>query len=47
MSIGFRITVKVWGCGGIENRQPVTEAKFINKSALFVLLLNVIPSRWS
>jgi hypothetical protein len=25
-----------------ENRQPVTAAKFINKSTLFVLLLGVI-----
>jgi len=25
-----------------ENRQPVTEAKFINKSSLFILLLGVI-----
>jgi hypothetical protein len=25
-----------------ENRQPVTEAKFINKNSLFILLLNVI-----
>jgi hypothetical protein len=25
-----------------ENRQPVTAAKFINKSSLFVLLLGVI-----
>jgi len=25
-----------------ENRQPVTEAKFITKSSLFVLLLGVI-----
>ena len=25
-----------------ENRQPVTEAKFINKSSLFIQLLNVI-----
>jgi hypothetical protein len=25
-----------------ENRQTVTEAKFINKSSLFILLLNVI-----
>jgi len=27
-----------------ENRQPVTEAKFITKSSLFILLLGVI--RW-
>jgi uncharacterized membrane protein len=25
-----------------ENRQPVTEAKFITKSSLFILLLGVI-----
>jgi len=25
-----------------ENRQPVTAAKFINKSSLFILLLGVI-----
>jgi hypothetical protein len=25
-----------------ENRQPVTEAKFINKNSLFILLLGVI-----
>jgi len=25
-----------------ENRHPVTAAKFINKSSLFILLLNVI-----
>ena len=25
-----------------ENRQPVTEAKFINKSSLFILLLGFI-----
>jgi hypothetical protein len=25
-----------------ENRQPVTAAKFINKSSLFVLLLGVV-----
>jgi len=25
-----------------EDRQPVTAAKFINKSSLFILLLNVI-----
>ncbi len=25
-----------------ENRQPLTEAKFINKSLLFILLLGVI-----
>ena len=25
-----------------ENRQPVTEAKFINKSSLFILLLSAI-----
>jgi hypothetical protein len=26
----------------LENRQPVTAAKFINKSSLFILLLGVI-----
>ena len=26
----------------VENRQPVTAAKFINRSSLFVLLLGVI-----
>jgi len=26
-----------------ENRQPVTPAKFINKSSLFILLLGVAP----
>jgi hypothetical protein len=26
-----------------ENRQPVTDAKFINKSSLFIQLLGVVP----
>jgi len=40
----FSITANgtAWRCGGIENRQPITAAKFINKSPLFILLPGVI-----
>jgi len=35
-------TVRLGDVAAFENRQPVTDAKFINKSSLFILLLSVI-----
>jgi hypothetical protein len=35
-------TVGLGDVAVFENRQPVTAAKFINKSSLFILLLGVI-----
>ena len=35
-------TVRLGDVAVFENRHLVTEAKFINKSSLFILLLNVI-----
>jgi uncharacterized cupin superfamily protein len=35
-------TVRLGDVAGFENRQPVTAAKFINKSSLFILLLGVM-----
>ncbi|CAN5434284.1 hypothetical protein BH10BAC2_BH10BAC2_38550 [soil metagenome] len=35
-------TVRLGDVVAFENRQPVTEAKLINKSSLFILLLGVI-----
>jgi hypothetical protein len=38
----LQLTATAWRCGGIENCQHVTDAKFINESSLFILLLGVI-----
>ncbi|MEO6812927.1 MAG: hypothetical protein ABI172_03305 [Ginsengibacter sp.] len=38
----FSLTVWLSDMAVFENRQPVTEAKFIIKSSLFILLLGVI-----
>ena len=35
-------TVRLGDVAVFENRQPVTDAKFINKSSLFILLPGVI-----
>jgi len=43
--VSFRITgnrTRLGDVAAFENRQPVTEAKFINKSSLFIQLLGVI-----
>ena len=37
------LTVGLGDVAVFENPQPVTEANFINKSSLFILLLGVIP----
>ena len=39
---GLHTTVRLGDVSVFENRQPVTTAKFINKSLLFILLLGVI-----
>ena len=38
----MRTTERVGDVTVFENRQPVIEAKFINKSSLFILLLGII-----
>ena len=38
----WHTTVRLGDVVVFENRQPVTAAKFINKSSLFILLLGVI-----
>jgi hypothetical protein len=40
--LGLLTTVGLGDVAVFENRQPVTAAKFINKSSLFILLLGVI-----
>jgi hypothetical protein len=43
--MSIKITANGSGLGDVavfENRRPVTAAKFINKSSLFILLLSVI-----
>ncbi|CAN5678398.1 hypothetical protein BH10BAC3_BH10BAC3_02550 [soil metagenome] len=36
------LTIRLGDVAAFENRHPVTEVKFINKSPLFILLLGVI-----
>jgi len=38
----LHLTVRLGDVAAFENRQSVTEAKFINKNSLFILLLSVI-----
>jgi len=38
----YRQRIRLGDVAVFENRQPVTAAKFINKSSLFILLLGVI-----
>jgi len=38
----LQATVRLGDVAVFENRHPVTEAKFINKSSWFILLLGVI-----
>ena len=38
----FALRTRLGDVAVFENRQPVTEAKFITKSSLFILLLGVI-----
>ena len=38
----WRVTLGLGDVAVFENRQPVTAAKFINKSSLFILLLGFI-----
>jgi hypothetical protein len=38
----YGVRIRLGDVAVFENRQPVTAAKFINKSSLFILLLGVI-----
>jgi hypothetical protein len=41
-SIGYTQRIRLGDVAAFENRQPVTTAKFITKSSLFILRLGVI-----
>jgi hypothetical protein len=40
--IKWQVRLRIGDVAAFENRQPVTAAKFITKSSLFILLLGVI-----
>ncbi len=42
VTLGFQPTVRLGDVAAFENRQPVTKAKFINKSSLFIQVPGVI-----